>query len=51
MAKACERAARTGQRIFLYGGRNEGALVQLTLNLRRRYPGHPDRRRLLPAVP
>lgn len=39
MAKACERAARTGQRIFLYGGRNEGALVQLTLNLRRRYPG------------
>ncbi len=39
MAKACERAARTGQRIFLYGGRNEGALVQLTLNLRRQYPG------------
>ncbi|MBJ7329732.1 MAG: WecB/TagA/CpsF family glycosyltransferase, partial [Solirubrobacteraceae bacterium] len=39
MAKACERAATTGQRIFLYGGRNEGALVQLTLNLRRRYPG------------
>ena len=39
MAKACERAASTGQRIFLYGGRNEGALVQLTLNLRRQYPG------------
>ncbi len=39
MAKSCERAARTGQRIFLYGGRNEGALVQLTLNLRRQYPG------------
>jgi N-acetylglucosaminyldiphosphoundecaprenol N-acetyl-beta-D-mannosaminyltransferase len=39
MAKACERAARSGQRIFLYGGRNEGALVQLTLNLRRRFPG------------
>ncbi len=25
--------------MFLYGGRNEGTLVQLTLNLRRRYPG------------
>jgi len=39
MSRACERAARTGRRMFLYGGRNEGALVQLTLNLRRRYPG------------
>lgn len=39
MARACERAARTGARMFLYGGRNEGALVQLTLNLRRRHPG------------
>lgn len=39
MAKACERAAHTGQRVFLYGGRNEGALVQLTLNLRRQFPG------------
>ena len=39
MARACERAARTGTRMYLYGGRNEGALVQLTLNLRRRYPG------------
>jgi N-acetylglucosaminyldiphosphoundecaprenol N-acetyl-beta-D-mannosaminyltransferase len=39
MSRACERAARTGTRMFLYGGRNEGALVQLTLNLRRRYPG------------
>ncbi len=39
MSRSCERAARTGMRIFLYGGRNEGALVQLTLNLRRRYPG------------
>jgi N-acetylglucosaminyldiphosphoundecaprenol N-acetyl-beta-D-mannosaminyltransferase len=26
-------------RMFLYGGRNQGALVQLALNLRRRYPG------------
>jgi N-acetylglucosaminyldiphosphoundecaprenol N-acetyl-beta-D-mannosaminyltransferase len=39
MSRACERAARTGARMFLYGGRNEGALVQLTLNLRRRNPG------------
>jgi N-acetylglucosaminyldiphosphoundecaprenol N-acetyl-beta-D-mannosaminyltransferase len=39
MAHACERGAQTGQRMFLYGGRNQGALVQLALNLRRRYPG------------
>jgi N-acetylglucosaminyldiphosphoundecaprenol N-acetyl-beta-D-mannosaminyltransferase len=39
MEVACERAARTGQRCYLYGGRNQGALVQLTDNLRRRYPG------------
>jgi N-acetylglucosaminyldiphosphoundecaprenol N-acetyl-beta-D-mannosaminyltransferase len=38
MARYCERAARTGTRMFLYGGRNQGALVQLALNLRRRYP-------------
>jgi N-acetylglucosaminyldiphosphoundecaprenol N-acetyl-beta-D-mannosaminyltransferase len=39
MAHYCERAARTGTKMFLYGGRNQGALVQLALNLRRRYPG------------
>jgi N-acetylglucosaminyldiphosphoundecaprenol N-acetyl-beta-D-mannosaminyltransferase len=39
MARYCERAAATGTRMFLYGGRNQGALVQLALNLRRRYPG------------
>jgi N-acetylglucosaminyldiphosphoundecaprenol N-acetyl-beta-D-mannosaminyltransferase len=39
MARYCERAAATGKRMFLYGGRNQGALVQLALNLRRRYPG------------
>jgi N-acetylglucosaminyldiphosphoundecaprenol N-acetyl-beta-D-mannosaminyltransferase len=39
MAKYCERSAATGVRMYLYGGRNEGALVQLTLELRRRYPG------------
>jgi N-acetylglucosaminyldiphosphoundecaprenol N-acetyl-beta-D-mannosaminyltransferase len=39
MLRHCERAAALGTRIFLYGGRNQGALVQLTLNLRRRFPG------------
>ena len=39
MAHAFARAARTGTRMYLYGGRNQGALVQLALNLRRRYPG------------
>jgi N-acetylglucosaminyldiphosphoundecaprenol N-acetyl-beta-D-mannosaminyltransferase len=39
MARYCERAAASGTRMFLYGGRNQGALVQLALNLRRRYPG------------
>ena len=39
MARACARAAQTGQRMYLYGGRNQGALVQLALNLRQRFPG------------
>src|SRR5919205_2541023 len=39
MERYCERAARTGTRMFLYGGRNQGALLQLALNLRQRYPG------------
>jgi N-acetylglucosaminyldiphosphoundecaprenol N-acetyl-beta-D-mannosaminyltransferase len=39
MARYCERAARSGRRIYLYGGRHQGALVQLTLMLRHRYPG------------
>ena len=39
MAQYCERSAETGVRMYLYGGRNQGALVQLALNLRRRYPG------------
>jgi N-acetylglucosaminyldiphosphoundecaprenol N-acetyl-beta-D-mannosaminyltransferase len=39
MDRYCERSALTGARMFLYGGRNQGALVQLALNLRRRYPG------------
>lgn len=39
MARYCQRSADTGTRMYLYGGRNQGALVQLALNLRRRYPG------------
>jgi N-acetylglucosaminyldiphosphoundecaprenol N-acetyl-beta-D-mannosaminyltransferase len=39
MERACERAAKTGLRFYLYGGRDQGALVQLALNLRRRHPG------------
>jgi N-acetylglucosaminyldiphosphoundecaprenol N-acetyl-beta-D-mannosaminyltransferase len=39
MARSCARGAETGQRLYLYGGRNQGALVQLALNLRQRYPG------------
>jgi len=39
MWRACERAARTGTRMYLYGGRNQGALVQLALELRRAHPG------------
>jgi exopolysaccharide biosynthesis WecB/TagA/CpsF family protein len=39
MARACARAVSGTPRIYLYGGRTQGALVQLALNLRRRYPG------------
>ncbi|MEA2272406.1 MAG: N-acetylglucosaminyldiphosphoundecaprenol N-acetyl-beta-D-mannosaminyltransferase [Solirubrobacteraceae bacterium] len=39
MARYCERAAKSGVRMYLYGGRNQGALVELTLSLRRRFPG------------
>ncbi len=39
MTRACARAVDAGHRFYLYGGRNQGALVQLALNLRRRYPG------------
>ena len=39
MARYCDRAAQNGTRMYLYGGRNQGALVQLALNLRRRFPG------------
>ena len=40
MARACARAASgPPRRFYLYGGRNQGALVQLALNLRQRYDG------------
>ncbi len=39
MARACARADAGAQRFYLYGGRNQGALVQLALNLRLRHPG------------
>ena len=39
MTRACARAARTGQRFYLYGGRDHAALHQLGANLRRQYPG------------
>jgi N-acetylglucosaminyldiphosphoundecaprenol N-acetyl-beta-D-mannosaminyltransferase len=38
MDRACARAAQTGQRFYLYGGRNQGALAQLARELRLRYP-------------
>ena len=46
------RARRaTGTRMFLYGGRNQGALVQLALQPAHALPGPADRRRLLAALP
>jgi N-acetylglucosaminyldiphosphoundecaprenol N-acetyl-beta-D-mannosaminyltransferase len=39
MSRACGHAAENGHRYYLYGGRNQGALVQLALNLRQRHPG------------
>ena len=39
MARACARAARTGQRHYLYGGRDEAALALLTARLCERFPG------------
>jgi N-acetylglucosaminyldiphosphoundecaprenol N-acetyl-beta-D-mannosaminyltransferase len=39
MLRHCERSRDHGHRVFLYGGRDQGSLAQLTLNLRLRYPG------------
>ncbi len=39
MDRACARAAATGRRFYLYGGRTQGALVELARLLRLRHPG------------
>jgi N-acetylglucosaminyldiphosphoundecaprenol N-acetyl-beta-D-mannosaminyltransferase len=39
MARACARAAATGQRFYLYGGRDQDALMRLGMSLRTRFPG------------
>lgn len=39
MDRACARAAGSGQRHYLYGGRDEKALAQLAANLLDRHPG------------
>ena len=39
MRRYCTRSLEHGHRVWLYGGRDQGALVQLALNLRRKHPG------------
>ncbi|MEA2440686.1 MAG: N-acetylglucosaminyldiphosphoundecaprenol N-acetyl-beta-D-mannosaminyltransferase [Thermoleophilaceae bacterium] len=39
MRRYTHRCAEKGHRIWLYGGRDQGSLAQLALNLRRDYPG------------
>ncbi len=39
MDRACARAAADGRRFFLYGGRDDEALAQLTDTLQARHPG------------
>jgi N-acetylglucosaminyldiphosphoundecaprenol N-acetyl-beta-D-mannosaminyltransferase len=39
MLRYNERCAERGHRVWLYGGRDQGSLVQLALSLRRRHPG------------
>ena len=39
MLRYSERCAERGHRVWLYGGRDQGSLAQLALNLRRRFPG------------
>src|SRR4051812_7493912 len=39
MLRYSELCADRGHRVFLYGGRDQGSLQQLALNLRLRYPG------------
>jgi N-acetylglucosaminyldiphosphoundecaprenol N-acetyl-beta-D-mannosaminyltransferase len=39
MQRYSQRCAERGHRVWLYGGRDQGSLVQLALSLRRRHPG------------
>jgi len=39
MRRFNDRCAERGHRVWLYGGRDEGSLVQLALSLRREHPG------------
>ena len=39
MQRYCARSAERGLRVWLYGGRDQGALVQLALTLRHSHPG------------
>jgi N-acetylglucosaminyldiphosphoundecaprenol N-acetyl-beta-D-mannosaminyltransferase len=39
MQRYSRRCAERGHRVWLYGGRDQGSLVQLALSLRRRHPG------------
>jgi N-acetylglucosaminyldiphosphoundecaprenol N-acetyl-beta-D-mannosaminyltransferase len=39
MLRYSQRCAERGHRVWLYGGRDQGSLAQLALNLRRDFPG------------
>jgi N-acetylglucosaminyldiphosphoundecaprenol N-acetyl-beta-D-mannosaminyltransferase len=39
MQRYNRRCAERGHRVWLYGGRDQGSLMQLALNMRRRHPG------------
>ena len=39
MSRYCDRCAEAGHRVWLYGGRDQGSLVQLALSMRRKHPG------------
>jgi len=39
MSRYSDRCAERGHRVWLYGGRDQGSLVQLALSMRQRHPG------------
>ena len=39
MRRYCDRCVERGHRVWLYGGRDQGSLVQLALSMRRHHPG------------